>query len=97
MMSDLLTPGGRLCVPDSVENPPVTENGMLDKGPKLLDSQLKACSIEYGGDNWWNSDPLVEQVLKFVIPVFESALPDCQALFLFDNATSHSAYSNDTL
>ena len=97
MVSDFLTPGGRLRVPDNISNPPVTDYGMLDESPKRLDSQLAACSIEYGGDNWWDGDQLVEQVLKLVIPVFEAAFPGCQALFLFDNATSHSAYSHDAL
>ncbi|RPA95082.1 hypothetical protein L873DRAFT_1699311, partial [Choiromyces venosus 120613-1] len=44
-----------------------------------------------------DGDQLVEQVLKLAIPVFESAFPRYQALFLFDNATSHSAYLKDTL
>ncbi|RPB01925.1 hypothetical protein L873DRAFT_1884324 [Choiromyces venosus 120613-1] len=33
----------------------------------------------------------------FLLMVFESAFPGCQALFLFNNATSHSAYSKDAL
>ncbi|RPB03790.1 hypothetical protein L873DRAFT_1760223 [Choiromyces venosus 120613-1] len=40
---------------------------------------------------------LVDQVLKLAIPVFESLFPGCQALFLFDNAMSHAAYSKDAL
>ena len=97
IVSDFLIPGERLCIPDDINNPPVTEYGMLDDGPKRMDQQLTACSIEYGGDNWWDGDQLVEQVLKLAIPVFESAFPGCQALFLFDNATSHSVYSSDVL
>jgi len=97
MVSDFLTPGGRLCIPDDINDPPVTEYGMSDNGPKRMDQQLTACSIEYGGDNWWNGDQLVEQVLKLAIPVFESAFPGCQAFLFFDNATGHSAYSSDAL
>ena len=52
IVSDFLTPGGRLRVPDNINNPPVTDYGMLDEGPKCLDSQLAACSIKYGVDNW---------------------------------------------
>ena len=36
-------------------------------------------------------------MLRLAIPIFESAFPGCQALFLFDNATSHSAYTADAL
>ena len=97
MVSDFLTPGGRLRVPDGIDNSTVTQYGMLDEGPRRLDPQLAACSIKYGGDTWWDGDQLVEQVLKLAIPVFESAFPGCQALFLFDNATSHSAYSDNAL
>ncbi|KAG0633634.1 hypothetical protein HOY80DRAFT_896203 [Tuber brumale] len=53
--------------------------------------------IEYGKDIWWDGDALVNQVLKVAIPIFEWAFPNCQALFLFDNATSHAAYSDDAL
>jgi len=35
--------------------------------------------------------------IQFAIPIFESASPDCQGLFLFDNATSHSVYTKDAL
>jgi hypothetical protein len=31
------------------------------------------------------------------LTVFELAHPGCQALFLFDNATSHCAYAEDEL
>jgi len=96
MVSDFLTPGERLQVPDGID-PPVTEYGMLKDSSKGFDPQLTTCSTEYGGDNWWDGDQLVEQVLKLAIPVFESAFPGCQAPFLFNNATSHSAYSSDTL
>ena len=56
MVSDFLTPGGRLRVPDGIDNSTVTQYGMLDEGPRRLDPQLAACSIEYGGDNWWDGD-----------------------------------------
>ncbi|RPB01334.1 hypothetical protein L873DRAFT_1891334 [Choiromyces venosus 120613-1] len=84
MVSDFQTPGGQLRVPE-------------DGGPKRLDPYLASCSIEYGGDTWWDSDQLVDQVMKLAIPIFEVAFPGYQALFLFDNATSHSAYTKDAL
>ncbi|RPA98875.1 hypothetical protein L873DRAFT_1685928, partial [Choiromyces venosus 120613-1] len=51
----------------------------------------------YGKERWWEGKDLVEQVLHLVISLFHSAFPECQALFLFDNATSHTAYASDTL
>jgi len=97
MVSDFLTPGGRLQIPNEANNLLVSEYGMTDEGPNHLDPSLAACSIEYAGDTWWDGDQLVDQVLKLAISIFESAFPGCQALFLFDNATSHSAYSDNAL
>jgi len=51
----------------------------------------------YAGNIWWDGNKLVNQVLKLAISVFDSALPGYQASFLFDNATSHAAYSNYAL
>jgi len=76
---------------------PTLEYGLTDNSPKRLDSHLAACSIEYGVETWWDGDQLVEQVLKLAIPIFETAYPGCHALFLFDNATSHFAYSPNAL
>ena len=97
MVSDFLTPGGRLQVPEGQSLNPNPGYGTQQDGPKRLDSHLASCSIEYGGDTWWDGDQLVDQVLQLAIPIFEVAFPDCQGLFLFDNARSHSAYTKDAL
>ena len=97
MVSDFLTPGGRLQVSGGVDPLPTIEYENSDKGPKRLDSHLAACSIEYDSVTRWNGDQLVDQVLRLTIPIFECAYPGCEALFLFDNATSHSAYTADAL
>ena len=97
MVSDFLTPGGRLQAPDNTHLAPVPEYDTAEHGPKRLNPYFATCTIEYGGDIWWDGDQLVDQVLKLAIPVFETAFPGCQALFLFDNATSHAAYSKDAL
>ena len=97
MVSDFLTPGGQLRVPEGKTVILDPEYVMQDGSPKRLDSNLASCSIEYGRDRWWDGDQLVDQVLKLAIPIFEVAFPGCQALFLFDNATSHSAYTKDAL
>jgi len=53
--------------------------------------------IEYDNDNWWTGDALVQPVIKVAISIFEAAFPECKVLFMFDNATSHSAYALDAL
>jgi hypothetical protein len=37
------------------------------------------------------------QLKYLVIPLFEPVYPGCQPVFLFDNATNHSAYTDDAL
>lgn len=79
----------------------IPEYLITEDGSKYLDTHLTTCLIEYKGNNWWNSNQLfqVDLVLQLslTIPIFETAYPDCQALFLFDNVTSHSAYILDRL
>ncbi|CAG8581990.1 15488_t:CDS:2 [Dentiscutata heterogama] len=60
----------------------------------------QVCIIIYprkNGDRWWNSDDLVNQVVEHAIPIFETRFPDAKALFVFDNATSHAVYADNTL
>jgi len=97
MVSDLLTPEKQLQVPEGQSLNPNPGYGTQKDSSKPLDSHLTSCSIQYGGDTWWDSDQLVDQVLQLAIPIFEIAFPDCQGLFLFDNATSHSVYTKDAL
>ena len=75
MVSDFLTPGGRLRVPEGKTVILDPEYAMQDGSPKRLDSNLASCSILYGGDRWWDGDQLVDQVSKLVIPIFEVAFP----------------------
>jgi len=92
MVSDFLFPGGRLQVPSSTIIPSLRQYEASDNCLHRLDTQFATWSIKYGGEKWWDGDQLVEQVLKIAIPIFETAFPGCEALFLFDNATSHSGY-----
>jgi len=92
-----LTPGGRLRAPEAIDTPFIQEDIINDNAPRRRDLHLATCSIGYGGDTWWDGAQLVDQVLKMAIQIFELAFPHCQALFLFDNATSHSAFSKDAL
>ena len=48
-------------------------------------------------DGWWEAIDLYNQVLDRAIPTFEAQFPGMQALFAFDNATSHAAFADDAL
>lgn len=52
--------------------------------------------LEYGKDDYWNGDKMVKQTLA-VARLFNFIFPQCQGLFAFDNAASHSAFSPDAL
>ena len=39
----------------------------------------------------------MDQVITCAIPIFEACFPGCQALFAFDNATSHAIFSPNAL
>jgi len=60
MVSDFVTPGGRLQIPNEAKHLLVSEYGMTDEGSNRLDPSLAACSIVYGGDTWWDGDQLVD-------------------------------------
>ena len=55
--------------------------------------------FEYGanGQGYWKTDHLVGQIKERVFKVFEALHPGADALFVFDNATSHKAFAADTL
>ena len=53
--------------------------------------------LEYGKDNYWTGDKMVEHTMRVALPIFKLAFPGCQALFAFDNASNHSSYAKDAL
>ena len=97
MVSEFVTAGGRLKAPEwlPIENLP--NFGLTEDNKLRYSAHLATMRIEYGGDNWWDGDDLVLQVTRVAIPIFEAAFPGCQALFMFDNATSHSAFADNAL
>jgi len=48
------------------------------------------------GDAWWNTEQLLKQV-KRAIQIFETAHPDCIALFIFDQSSAHASLPPDAL
>ena len=96
MVSGFLTPGSRLRVPDSISNAELMRNPSwpMKNGIPLRDSFE---FLEYGKDNYWTGDKMVEQTIKLALPIFHYAFPNCQALFAFDNASNHNSFASDAL
>jgi len=53
--------------------------------------------LEFGKDNYWTGDKMVDHTLQIAILIFKFAFPDCEALFAFDNASNHCAFASDAL
>ena len=97
MVSEFITSGGRLKAPDCISAGDLPGFGLTPESDLRYSTHSATMRIEYGNDNWWTGEDLVQQVIKVAIPIFEVAFPECEALFMFDNATSHSAYALDAL
>jgi len=89
MVSDFLTPGGRLAVPDTISD--------AELSTRLLPRRYATEYFIYGKDKYWQGDDMVDHTLKVAIPIFNATFPGCQAIFLFDNASNHSSYAADAL
>jgi len=64
------------------------------------DFSKEAYIIMYLGknnDGWWKADDLVNQVVKYVISIFKVRFSRYQTLFVFDNTSSHIAFSSNAL
>jgi hypothetical protein len=60
----------------------------------------KACEImkpDKNYDGWWTTEDFAKQVVEKAVPIFKRCFPNVQALFAFDNATSHIAFTSDAL
>lgn len=89
MVSDFLTPGGRLAVPDTISE--------VELAARLLPRRYATEYFVYGKDKYWRGDDMVDHTVKVAIPIFNAAFPGCQAVFMFDNASNHSSYAADAL
>jgi hypothetical protein len=74
---------------------------LMDGNAATNDECVKeACEIMKPSKNyygWWTTEDLAKQVVKKAIPIFKRRFPNAQALFTFDNATSHAAFAADAL
>ncbi|KAF9507952.1 hypothetical protein BS47DRAFT_1366268 [Hydnum rufescens UP504] len=48
------------------------------------------------GDSWWDTEQLLTQV-DISMDIFNSTHPDCQALFIFDQSSTHASLGLDAL
>jgi hypothetical protein len=96
MVSGFLTPGGRLRVPDHIPDSELLQDPMW---VKVDDKPVRDAMwlLEYGKDNYWTGDKMVEHAVRVALPIFRYAFPNCQALFAFDNASNHCSFSEDAL
>lgn len=97
MVSEFLTPVGRLRIPDSVPDHQLfpDKDWPLDENqkPRRYCTEL----LEYGKDNYWDGDKMTDQTINLASRIFPYAFPDCQALFAFDNAANHACYAENAL
>ena len=91
MVSDFLLPWSRL----NLYSLPKAQQDQLAASGVPLEVTV---SLEYGNDKGhWDGEKLLHQILDRAVPIAEALYPGYELLFLFDNATSHSIYADDTL
>ncbi|KAK0473155.1 hypothetical protein IW261DRAFT_1553086 [Armillaria novae-zelandiae] len=56
---------------------------------EIVEDARKVIYLDSKGDPWWE--------VKAAVKIFEKAHPNCQALFVFDNSSSHAALRPDAL
>lgn len=98
MVSGFLTPGGVLSIPESISDAELLQNEV--DWPLLPDGKPVRCGLqflEYGKDNYWNGDKMVDHAIKVAAHIFPYAFPGCQGLFAFDNASNHCSFAADAL
>ncbi len=48
-------------------------------------------------EGWWITNHLIDQVINYVIPIFETIYPGKIVVIVFDNSTNHDTMSEDGL
>jgi hypothetical protein len=69
---------------------------LLDENDQIVRDARKIIYPGANGDPWWDTKQLMDQI-KSAIEIFESAHPDCQALFIFDQSSAHASLPPDAL
>ena len=69
---------------------------LLDESGQVIQDAQKVIYPRANGDHWWDTKQLMDQI-KYAIKIFESAHPDCKALFIFDQSSAHASLPPDAL
>ena len=48
-------------------------------------------------EGWWTADHLLDQVINYAIPIFETKYPNSIGIFAFNNSTNHGTMAKDAL
>src|SRR5215216_4182187 len=65
--------------------------------PDIPVEARKFLKPEKNAESWWTADHLIDQVINFAIPIFETIYPNVVAIMAFDNSTNHGLISTDGL
>ena len=90
MISDFLTPNGRLQAPSQITEDILMAHNVPREATTFF---------EYGKNSYWTGERMAAQTMDVAVPLFEVVFPrnKFQGLFLFDNATNHRAMAQDAL
>jgi hypothetical protein len=97
MVSGFLIPGGILRVPNEISDQVLCSDGQWPRDSTGNCIREAIEYLEYGKDNYWTGDKTVDQTIKVAFRIFQHAIPGCQALFAFDNASNHCTYAPNAL
>ena len=67
-----------------------------DENGEIKDDAREIIYPSSNGDAWWDHTQLLAQVER-AIKIFETAHPDCVALFIFDQSSAHTSLGPDAL
>lgn len=94
MASDFLLPFGQLNLSSLLIK---NKKEVIEKTEPRITEAVEL--FEYGKSNkgYWDGSKLHKQVINEALPILKALYVGYSLLFLFDNATSHSVFAQDTL
>jgi hypothetical protein len=85
MVSGFLTRGGPLKIPDNILDEELLKNPMWPHHPSTGQPIREAFEfLEYGKDNYWNGESIVEQTIRAALPILRYAFPRCCGVWAFN-------------
>jgi hypothetical protein len=71
MVSGFLTPSRILCIPDHVSDKELDHSGQWPKDSEGRCVREAMQLLEYGKDDYWNGDKMVNQTMNIAVPMFQ--------------------------